>query len=238
MSPRVRKTAAVVTSAVLVVGGGVAAAAAATGNSAKRSKQQVPYGMGFGMGYGAPGHGPGGDHGPGRGGLPPDALASIAKTLGVTTDQLQSAVEAARPTGKLDGAHDRGDIAQELADALNVDAAKVRSILEANRPTPPEGGQGYGPGAGLGGPRGGHPDGGRPGFDDSALIAALATGLNIDQATVKAAFEKLAAAHEADHGARENAFFAAVAKALGLDASAVQKAFEAARPAPPATPGG
>ena len=125
---------------------------------------------------------------------------------------------------------------QELAEALNVDAAKVRSILEANRPTPPEGGQGYGPGAGPGGPRGGHPDGGRPGFDDSALIAALATGLNIDQATVKAAFEKLAAAHEADHGARENAFFAAVAKALGLDASAVQKAFEAARPAPPTPP--
>jgi hypothetical protein len=211
-----------VTAAVLVGGGGVAAASAATGNATKPSKQQAP--------NGAPGHGRGGD----RGGLPSDALASIAKALGVTTDQLQSALDAARPTDKPDKGP--ADLASELASALNVDAAKVQSILEANRPTPPAGADGEdrrpGPGPGPGGP----PRGGRPGFDDGALVAALAKGLSIDEATVKAALQKIAAAHEGDHAARESAFYAAIAKSLGVDASAVQKAFEAACPKPPARP--
>jgi hypothetical protein len=219
MSPRARKTAAVLTAAVLVGGGGVAAASAATDNATKPSKQQAP--------NGDPGHGRGAD----RGGLPSDALASIAKTLGVTTDQLQSALDAARPADKPDKGP--ADLASELASALGVDAAKVQSILEANRPAPPAGANGAGrPGPGPGGP----PRGGRPGFDDSALVAALAKGLSIDEATVKAALDKIAAAHEADHAARETALYAAVAKSLGLDASAVQKAFEAACPKPPARP--
>jgi hypothetical protein len=208
-----------VTAALLVGGGAVAAASAATGDATKPSKQQAP--------NGAPGHG----HGADRGGLPSDALASIAKTLGVTTDQLQSALDAARPTDK----PDRGpaDLASELADALNVDASKVRSILEANRPAPPDGDRGpRGEGRGPGGP----PPGGRPGFDDSALVSALAKGLNVDEATVKAALGKIAASHEADHTARETAFYAAIAKSLGVDASTVQKAFEAACPRPPARP--
>lgn len=235
MSPRARKTAAVVTSVVLVGGGGVAAAAAASGDATKRSKQQVPYGAGYGSDPGAPGHGPDGDRGPGRGGLPADALASIAKTLDVTTDKLQSALDAARPTDQPKG--HRADIGNQLASALGVDAAKVQTILETNRPQRPADANSYGPPQGdgaPGGPPGDHADGGRPGFDDSALVAALAKGLSIDEATVKAAFDKIAAAHEADHGARETAFYAAVAQSLGLDAAAVQKAFEAARPQPPA----
>ncbi len=237
MSPRARKTAAVVTSAVLVGGGGVAAAAAAAGHATKRAQDQVPYGAGYGAP--GPGRGPAGPHGPGRGGLPPEALAGVAKTLGVSTDQLQSALDAARPAppDTPPGDHPKGDIASELAGALNVDAAKVESILDANRPAPPAAppapGNGYGPGPAPAR----HPERGRPGFDDSALVSALAKGLSIDESTVKAAFEKIAAAHEADHAAHETAFFAAIAKSLGLDASAVQKAFEAARPPKPA-PGG
>jgi hypothetical protein len=222
MSPRARKTAAVLTAAVLVGGGGVAAASAATDNATKPSKQQAP--------TGDPGHGRGAD----RGGLPSDALASIAKTLGVTTDQLQSALDAARPADKPDKGP--GDLASELAGALGVDASKVQSILEANRPAPPAGANGEGrrpgPGPGPGGP----PPASRPGFDNGALVSALAKGLSIDEATVKAALDKIAAAHEADHAARETALYAAVAKSLGLDASAVQKAFEAACPKPPARP--
>lgn len=126
MSPRARKTAAVVTSAVIIGGGGVAAAAAATGPSAKRSDQQAPAGAGHG--YGGPGFGPGGGHGPGRGGLPSDALAQIAKTLGVTTDQLQSALESARPTAAPEDR--RGAFAEELAAALGIDEARVEAALE------------------------------------------------------------------------------------------------------------
>jgi hypothetical protein len=220
MSPRARKTAAAVTAALLVGGGAVAAASAATGNATKQ--QQAP--------NGAPGHGRGAD----RGGLPSDALASIAKTLGVTADQLQSALDAARPADKPDKGP--ADLASELAGALNVDASKVQSILEANRPAPPDGAKGdrgpRGEGRGPGGP----PPGGRPGFDNSALVSALAKGLNVDEATVKAALDKIAASHEADHAARETAFYAAIAKSLGVDASAVQKAFDAACPKPPARP--
>jgi hypothetical protein len=225
MSPRARRIAAVVTAAALVGGGGVAAATAATGNAATASKQQVPDGAGSGPGRGAPGHGPGG--------LPSDALASIAKTLGVTTEQLQAALDAARPTGQPD--RGRADLAAELAGALNADAAKIQSILEANRPTAPSGDRGDrrdGPGPGPGD----RPGGGRPGPDHGALVAALAKGLGLDEATVKAALDKLAASHEAEHAARETALYAAIAKSLGVDASAVQQAFEAVCPRPPARP--
>lgn len=227
MSPRARRTAAVVTSAVLIGGGGVAAAAAASGPAKTRSKQEAPSGSAYGdgSGYGGPGFGPGG-RGPSRGGLPSNALAEVAKTLGVTTDQLRSAVESARSAAAPDDP--RGALVDELAAALNVDAAKIESVLQANRPARPS--VGDGPGAGRLGPRGGHPDGGRPPSHDSALVAALAKGLSIDEATVKAAFEKVAAAHEADHAKRKAAFFGAVATSLGLDTAAVEKAFEAARP--------
>jgi len=50
-------------------------------------------------------------------------------------------------------------------------------------------------------------------------------------ATVKAAFDKIHAAHEADHSARDAAMYAAVAEKLGLSADAVKAAFEANRPA-------
>ena len=65
------------------------------------------------------------------------------------------------------------------------------------------------------------------------MITALATGLNLDEATVKAAFDKLDAAHKADHAADHDAEYAAIAKTLGVDADAVKAAFEAARPAKP-----
>jgi LysM repeat protein len=242
MSPRVRKTAAVVSSAVLVGGGGVAAvAAASTGKHPKQDKLAgaAPYGNGYGSGGPGPGRG-------GPGGVPSDQAATIAKALGVTTDQLQAAITAARPDK---GQKPDGDgRAAELATALGVDASKVEAILDANKPTPPSGTakpdpssapqQGYGSGPGGPGGHGPGVDGGRPGMDDSKLIAALATGLSIDQATVKAAFEKIAAAHEADHSTQETAFYAAIAKTLGVDASKVQQAFEAARPTPPTPPTG
>ncbi|MCW3015505.1 MAG: hypothetical protein JWO02_2597, partial [Solirubrobacterales bacterium] len=70
--------------------------------------------------------------------------------------------------------------------------------------------------------------------DDTKLVAALAAGLNLDAATVKAALAKLEAAHQAQHEARHAPPFAAIAKALSLDEAAVKAAFEANRPAAPA----
>ncbi|MEV4422694.1 hypothetical protein AB0L40_22365, partial [Patulibacter sp. NPDC049589] len=86
-------------------------------------------------------------------------------------------------------------------------------------------------GAGHRGGPGGGPGG--PGKDDTKLVAALATGLGIDEAKVKTALADIAAAHEKDHAAKDAARYAAIAKTLGLEAKDVQAAFEAARPAKP-----
>ncbi len=113
-------------------------------------------------------------------------------------------------------------MASELAAALGADVAKVREILAANRPAKPARGT-----AGARPARGAKPS-------QTKLVAALASGLNLDTATVKAAFAKLDAARRAEHTAREAAMYAAVAKALGLETAAVKAAFEANRPAKPA----
>ena len=164
-----------------------------------------------------PGQGRGGHHA-----LSTTQLQAIASKLGVTTDQLKAAVEAnqpSKPTG------DRGDgMATALATALGVDAAKVETILDANRPARPA--KGTKPAAGTRPARGAKPD-------NSKLVAALATGLSLDEATVKAAFDTLEADRKAAHETAEDARYAAIATALGVDAAAVEAAFEAARPAKP-----
>jgi hypothetical protein len=113
-----------------------------------------------------------------------------------------------------------GGMATDLATALGTDVTKVEAILDANRPA---------------GPARGTTPGTRPAKpDNTKLVAALASGLNIDEATVKAAFAKLDAAHKEDHGDRHSTMYAAVAKQLGVSADVVQAAFEANRPARPA----
>jgi protein-disulfide isomerase-like protein with CxxC motif len=154
----------------------------------------------------------------GGGPLATAQLAAIAKTLGVTSAQLKAALDASRPTGT----RPKDGMATALATALNVDVAKVTAILDANRPAKPA--------AGTKPAKGARPA--RP--DDAKLVTALATGLGVDEATVKTAFDTIEAAHQADHAARETAMYAAVAKELGLSADAVEAAFEANRPAKPA----
>jgi hypothetical protein len=159
-----------------------------------------------------PGPGPRGGHE-----LTSAQLQSIAAKLGVTTTQLQAAIAANRPARPSGARPDRGDgMAAELASALGADATKVAAILEANRPARPAAGT----------------TPAKP--DESALIAALAKGLSVDQSAVTAALAKVRAAHEAEHEARDNARYAALAKTLGVDTSAVKAAFEAVRPARPA----
>lgn len=161
-----------------------------------------------------------------RGGGPMSSaqLAAIAKTLGVTSAQLKSALDASRPAKPTGGKPGPDAMATALAAALNVDVAKVKEILDANRPAKPAAGARPAQGARPAKP------------DQSKLIAALATGLSIDEATVKAALDKIEAAHKADHSVRETAMYAAVAKELGLSTDAVKAAFEANRPAKPAKP--
>lgn len=156
-------------------------------------------------------------HGP----LPQGALQKIASTLGVSTADLRAALEANRPAAPPAGER-RGpeQLAADLASALGVETAKVTEILEANKPARPAGRPA----------RGTMP----PKPDHTKLIAALASGLNLDEATVKAAFDKIEAAHQAEHQARETAMYEAVAKALGKTTDEVKAAFEANRPAKPA----
>lgn len=124
----------------------------------------------------------------------------------------------AKPTGER-GAKGAG-MAADFAKALGVEEAKVTAILEANRPAKPTTRPA---------------DGTRPAKpDQTKLIAALASGLGIDEAKVKAALTTLQSEHQADHEARHTAMYAALAKSLNLETSAVQAAFEAVRPARPA----
>ena len=78
-------------------------------------------------------------------------------------------------------------------------STKVQAILDANRPARPSGASRARP-AGTPGTRPAGPRAGRPPRpDNTKLIAALASGLDIDTAKVEAAFATLDAAHKADH---------------------------------------
>ena len=192
------------TAAALIGAGGLTAAQAATSSSSSSPAR--------------PAHRHGGP-------LSSAQLGTIANQLGVTTAQLKAAMQAGRPAKPAGGARPGGPggpdgMATDLAKALGADVTKVEAILDANRPARPA--RGTTPGTRPAKP------------DNTKLVGALASGLNIDEATVKAALAKLDAAHADDHGDRQAAMYAAVAKQLGVSADAVQAAFEADRPARPA----
>lgn len=198
---RTRKLATVIAATALVGGAGFTVAEAAKSGDGSRSGQQQRAGK----------------H---RGGpIPSSALARIAETLGVSTADLRSALEANKPA-KPSGDQRPGpqQLAADIAEALGVDVAQVTPILEANKPPRPQGRPGPG----------GAPC---PKPDHTALIAALAEGLGIEQSTVQAAFDKLESDREGEHEARRQAMYEAVATALGKTADEVEAAFEANRPA-------
>lgn len=195
MTTKVRKLTATVSAAALLGAGGVGAAQAASGTSDRPA-------------------GPRGGHHA----LSTTQLQTIASKLGVTTAQLQTAIDANQPS-RPDGRRGE-DMAATLAAALGVETAKVQTILDANRPAqrPARPARGAKPG--------------KP--DNSKLVSVLATGLNLDEATVKAALAKLEADRKTAHETQEDARYAAIATALGVDAANVEAAFEAVRPARPA----
>jgi protein-disulfide isomerase-like protein with CxxC motif len=203
---QIRKLTAVLTTAAITSGAGIGVAQAQSTSggqdgSAKPTRK-------------ARGHKP-------RRGMSDAQLSALAGKLGVTTSRLKAALAAIRPATPAGGERPkRGDMAADLAAALGVETAKVQEILDANHPAKPA----QGPHGGPGRARPAKPD-------NTALIAALASGLGLDEATVKAAFDKLEAAHQAEHKARDAAFAAALAKELGLKTDVVQAALDATRPA-------
>ena len=205
MTRRTRRMAALLSTGALVAGAGIGVAQGATSNASSGAQ-------GTGAGPQRQCSGP----------ITSTQLDAIASKLGVSSAQLKSALDAARPARPADGPghHGPDGLAGDLATALGVDQAKVASILKANRPkrpsTPPA--------------RGTRP----PAPDKGKLAAALASGLGIDKAKVTAALDKLAATHRADDQARHAAMYAAVAKSLGVSAADVRSAFEAVLPSPPA----
>ena len=207
MSNRTRRIAVIVSAGTLLSGAGltVAQAAKTTTNASGVTAAKTRAG------------GPGGQ----RGAMSTAGLAKIASALGVSSADLKAALDAARPAAPTGDSAGRGpgDLAAGLASALGVDTASVTAILDASRPAPPSG-------APAKGSRPARPDA-------SALVTALASGLNLDETTVKAAFDKLETTHKAADQARHTAMFKAVADKLGLTTDAVQAAFEANRPAQP-----
>lgn len=157
-------------------------------------------------------------------------LQKLASALGVTTAQLKTALQDIRPAkGERPARGDRTDYAAAIAAELGVETAAVQKILDANRPERPA--RGAKPpkpptSASSAAKRAGKP----PKRDNTKLIAALASGLNKDSATAKAAVEKVDAAqkakHDAEHKAREAAFAKALAEKLNLDVAKVTEALE------------
>lgn len=147
--------------------------------------------------------------GPGRGG-PGRGIASaeLAKALGVTDEELRTALQEVRPQP---GAR-KDERVTAIAEALGAQESDVADVLAAQRD------------AGPGGPRGGTP--GRRG-DRSALIAALAKRTDKTEAAVRAALRDA----RPEPGAHRDALAAALAKELGLETAKVEAALEAARQA-------
>lgn len=146
---------------------------------------------------------------PGQAGHRGPDIAKLAAMLGVTETDLKAALDTTRPSGTAMRGDRGAELAKDIAAALGVTTAQVRSILEANTPT-----ERPAPGT-------------KP--DQSALLSALSSGLGVDKATVKEVLDKLGAGHKAQHEARETAM--ALAKQLNLDGATVKQALAELRPA-------
>jgi ClpA/ClpB-like protein len=163
-----------------------------------------------------PAGGPGGPGGRGHGGPGGGRVdtAALAKSLGVTEDKLQAALDKVRPA-KADRDDKRTAWTAAIAKALGQSTADVQAVLDANRPDPPAAGS--------------TPQQRPAKPDDSALAKALAAKFGISQDKAQAALD----AARGDKDNRGDELAAALAKELGLDATKVKSALEAQRPARP-----
>ena len=112
-------------------------------------------------------------------------LAKIASTLGVTTAQLKAAMPARRRPSRPTGSRPAAPAWRPSSPPRS--ASRPRRSRRSSTPTArpsPAAGRGAGP-----------PAAAAPSPSNTKLVAALASGLGIDEATVKAAFDKIEAAH-------------------------------------------
>jgi transcriptional regulator with XRE-family HTH domain len=155
-----------------------------------------------------------------------DFAQGLADALGIDVTKVTAALDKLHPR---DEKREHGDFAAALAKQLGLSAAKVQKALEQQR--------GRGPG-GLADALGvtpqklrqalaklwrdrPHRDGpGRPGAD----AAALAKELGVTEAKLKAAFDKVRAAHEADETKLRDQFAQQLADRLHLDVQKVKDA--------------
>ena len=151
-------------------------------------------------------------------GLGAAGLASAAPTPAPSPSTSSTAGPGTADPGEgRHGRHGHRDgLAQDLADKLGVDVAKVRTALQsyrdAHRPTtPPE------PGT-------------RPEVDETALAKALADALGVEEAKVRTALTEIRTAHEAEREQAVTDRLAAAVRAGTLtqaEADAVKKAADA-----------
>jgi hypothetical protein len=125
-------------------------------------------------------------------------LGRIARELGVTKDQLRSALKAAAEQQQ--SAAKPASFKDLLATHLGVTADQVEAAADAAKAS------------------------GADSKDE--LVAAFADALGVDAATVTAAFDAARADRQAQCKAAHDAFINAVAQQLGLPAEKVAAAFE------------
>jgi transcriptional regulator with XRE-family HTH domain len=164
-----------------------------------------------------------------KGGPGAEHTAALAKALGLSTEQVQQAMDKLRDT-------ERDAFAAALAKELGVDAAKVKTALEKLRP---ERGPG-GPREALGSiaselgvseaklrdalrtVRPGPGGRGRRGENREEREAALAKALGVSAEKLAAAQKQVRASRDDDRETQRKAFAAALAKELGIDAAKVE----------------
>jgi len=217
--------------AVALVGGGYAIGTSGDGSAGAASSTTTPNRTADA------------NRGPGRGGPHGPNLAALASRLGVTQARLRTALNSIRPVGGPRpgarppgppppgfrpghrppggpggprGGHETAD-GTALATALGTDRAKtIAAVRKAEAAE--------------------HAAGRRGPQEDTAAqakIIAAELDVDVDEAKVKAALDKLEAAHRARHEQRETRFATALAKALNLDVDKVKAALRATRPPPP-----
>lgn len=166
--------------------------------------------------------------------------AALAKQLGVSQSELETALAAVRTElGTPDRTSDLAAEAKAIAGSLGVETSTITAVLTAQigerakgaAPTTPsaatDGAQPTTPPAGRRGGRGRGPD-------QARLIAALVKATGKTEAEVKTALAAGRAAHEQLEAARQAKFAELLAEKLGLEKATVTAALDAVKPTRPA----
>jgi transcriptional regulator with XRE-family HTH domain len=210
------------TGAVALAAGAYALGSQAGGGSAEAAKAN---GNGAAHGYGVrPFGGP-----PGRWRAAPPSLQGLADRLGVKESDLQAALEAIRKD--LPAPEDRRDeLAKQLADALNIDVAKVTAAFDKLRPADRDHARGDFAAA-LAKQLGLSTTKVQQALEQRRDPGALADALGVSPQKLRQALAKLWRGRPAHHDRDKGADSAALAKELGVTEAELRAAFDKLRAA-------